>query len=74
LFDRDTGEVKRATSVSSPYIATLFNNGIVADVLMHKLHTQEEIGSANELIYGKLPPGVRDLFEFNGGNETPEHP
>jgi sugar-specific transcriptional regulator TrmB len=74
LFDRDTGEVKRATSVSSPYIATLFNNGIVADVLMHKLHTLEEIGSANELIYGKLPPGVRDLFEFNGGNETPEHP
>lgn len=63
LFDRETGQVKRAISVSSPYVASLFNNGIVADVIMHSLHTQEEIGSPNTFVFGHLPPGLRELLE-----------
>jgi sugar-specific transcriptional regulator TrmB len=68
-FDRRTGEVKRAVSVSSPYIATLFNNGIVADVILHKLHSAEEIGSQNNAVYGQLPPGLRELFEIDTSAE-----
>jgi sugar-specific transcriptional regulator TrmB len=64
LFDRNSGQVKRAISVSSPYVATLFNNGIVAEVIMHNLHSVDDIdGSPNQAVYGLLPPGVREVLE-----------
>jgi predicted DNA-binding transcriptional regulator len=66
LFDRETGQVKRAVSVSSPYVATLFNNGIVADVIMHNLHSHEEIGSPNKRVFGQFPPGLREFLEGGG--------
>lgn len=69
LFDRATGQVKRAISVSSPYVATLFNNGIVSDVILHNLHSGEELGSPNKRVFGKFPPGLRELLE--SGNEGP---
>jgi hypothetical protein len=63
LFDRETGQVKRAISVTSPYVASLFNNGIVSDVLLHSLHSHEEIASPNRQLFGQLPPGLRELLE-----------
>jgi sugar-specific transcriptional regulator TrmB len=71
LFDRNTGEVKRAISVSSPYVATIFNNGIVADVIVHSLHTPDEIESPNKFVYGMLPPGLREILEDSGEDEAP---
>jgi predicted DNA-binding transcriptional regulator len=70
LFDRDTGQVKRAISVASPYVASLFNNGIVSDVLLHRLHSSDEIGSPNRNVFGKFPPGLRELLE-TGSEEAP---
>jgi hypothetical protein len=48
----------------------LFNNGIVADVIMHSLHSDEEISSPNTQVFGKLPPGLRELLE-TGGEDMP---
>jgi sugar-specific transcriptional regulator TrmB len=72
LFDPKSGQVKRAISVSSPYVATLFNNGIVAEVMMHDLKAADEIESPNTFVYGLLPPGVREILEGGGADETPE--
>lgn len=70
LFDRETGEVKRAIWVSSPYVATILNNGVIADAVLHDLPQIEEIGSLNTYMFGHLPPGCRELLEADGKPNT----
>jgi HTH-type transcriptional regulator, sugar sensing transcriptional regulator len=62
LFDDKTGELRRGIWVSSPYLAPVFNNGIVADVIMHTQEMFKDVGSPNKLLFGRYPPAVRDLL------------
>jgi sugar-specific transcriptional regulator TrmB len=62
LFDDKSGELRRGVWVSSPYLAPVFNNGIVADVIMHTQDMFKEVGSPNKLLFGRYPPAVRDLL------------
>jgi hypothetical protein len=66
LFDKKSGEVKRAVWVNSHYVATILNNGIVGDIVLHNLPAIEDLKSPNEHLFGRLPPGFRELLESSG--------
>jgi sugar-specific transcriptional regulator TrmB len=66
LFDRESGAVKRAIWVSSPYVATILNNGIVADVILHGLPFVEGLESQNMHVFGRRPPALEELLELGG--------
>jgi sugar-specific transcriptional regulator TrmB len=63
LFDKKSREVKRAIWVNSHYVATILNNGIVGDILLHDLPAIKELESPNRQLFGRLPPGFRELLE-----------
>ncbi|HEY0113851.1 MAG TPA: helix-turn-helix domain-containing protein [Allosphingosinicella sp.] len=56
------GVLTRATWVTSPFVATILNNGIVADVILHGLPEAKQIFSFNRHVFGILPPGLRQLL------------
>jgi sugar-specific transcriptional regulator TrmB len=63
LLDAEKGSVKRALWVSSPYVASILNNGIVADVILHQLPEARQIKSPNEHVFGRLPAAFRQILE-----------
>jgi sugar-specific transcriptional regulator TrmB len=66
LFDKNSGEVKRAIWVNSHYVATILNNGIVGDIVLHDHPAINEMESPNQHLFGRLPPGFRELLETPG--------
>jgi sugar-specific transcriptional regulator TrmB len=63
LFD-DDGGVETAVWARSPFVASILNNGTVADVIIHTLPQAAELRSPNEHVFGFLPPGCRDLVNM----------
>ena len=67
LFDDKTGELRRGIWVSSPYLAPVFNNGIVADVIMHTHEMFKESAAPTSCCSGATRPrsGTSSAFPTN---------
>jgi sugar-specific transcriptional regulator TrmB len=63
LIDRG-GQVQHGMWTANTYLAFLFGNGIVSDVVLHGSDYIDEIGgSPNRRLFGDFPPGYHALVE-----------
>ena len=58
------GQVQHGVWTANTYLAFLFGNGIVSDVVLHGSNYLDEIGgSPNTFLFRDLPPGYRALLD-----------
>lgn len=63
LLDRDGSGVRHALLSDSIYLASLFHNAILSDVILHSGASIADFESPNAFMFQAFPPGLRQLLE-----------